>query len=104
MPKKKAYSSKRGKPQRKSNKLPLFLTIGGVIALLLTVFFAFQKKSSPYTPEVTGGPSLKVDKEEVDLGDVKLGSPVKVSFEITNVGDEPLRFEEAPYVEVLEGC
>lgn len=103
MPKKKAYSSKRGKPQRKS-KLPLFLTIGGVVALIITAFFAFQKKSTPYTPEVTGGPSIKVDKEEVDLGDVKLGNPVKVSFKITNVGDKPLRFEEAPYVEVREGC
>ena len=104
MPKKKTYSSKRGKPQRKTSKLPLLLTIGGVAALIITAFFAFQKKSTPYTPEVTGGPSLKVDKEEVDLGDVKLGSPVKVSFEITNVGDKPLRFEEAPYVEVREGC
>jgi hypothetical protein len=104
MPKKKTYSSKRGKPQRKSSKLPLFLTIGGVLALLITAFFAFQKKATPYISEVTGGPSLKVDKEKVDLGDLKLGSPVKVSFEITNVGDKPLRFEESPYVEVREGC
>ena len=104
MPKKKVYSSKRGKPKRKSSKLPLFLTIGGVAVLIITVIFAFQKNNTPYIPEVTGGPSLKVDKEEIDLGDVKLGSPVKVSFEITNVGDKPLRFDKAPYVEVLEGC
>ncbi len=104
MPKKKVYSSKRGKPKRKSSKLPLFLTIGGVAALIITVIFAFQKKSTPYIPEVTGGPSLEVDKEEIDLGEVKLGSPVKVSFKITNVGDIPLRFDKAPYVEVLEGC
>jgi hypothetical protein len=104
MPKKKAYTSKRGKPQRKSSKLPLFITIGGVAAIIVIIFFAYQKKGPPYIPEVTGGPSLKIDKEVVDLGDVKLGSPVKVSFAVTNVGDQPLRFDEAPYVEVLEGC
>jgi hypothetical protein len=44
------------------------------------------------------------DREEVDVGDVPLGQTVEVSFEIANTGDKPLRFIEAPYVEVVEGC
>jgi hypothetical protein len=45
-----------------------------------------------------------VDKEQVDLGDVKLNQPVEVTFQITNVGDKTLRFEEQPYIDVVEGC
>ena len=104
MPKKKAYPSRNTHLQKKKSKLLWLWVAGSALVLLIAVFFAFQKKPSAYIPEVTGGPSLKVDKEEVDLGDVKLGSPVKVSFDITNVGDKPLRFMEDPYIEVREGC
>lgn len=90
--------------QRKNNKTPLFFVIGGAVILLFAAFFAFQKKTTPFTPEVSGGPGLKTNKEKVDLGDVKLGNPVEVSFTITNVGDQPLRFLEKPYVEIKEGC
>jgi hypothetical protein len=55
-------------------------------------------------PEVAGAPRLKVDKESIDLGDRKVGQLVSASFEITNVGDQPLRFTEAPYIEVAAGC
>ncbi len=54
--------------------------------------------------EVKGSPSLKVDKDNVDLGDEKLGNTVAVTFQVTNIGDQPLRFSEQPYVEVVEGC
>jgi hypothetical protein len=103
MPKNKSYSSKRGKPQPKSNKLPLILVISGAIVLLIAAFFAVQKKD-PYMPEVTGGPGIQVDKEMVDLGDMILGNTAQVSFTIKNVGDKTLRFSEAPYIEVKEGC
>ncbi len=46
----------------------------------------------------------KKTKEQVDLGNVQLGQTVKVSFLVTNVGDQPLRFSDKPYVEVVEGC
>ncbi len=54
--------------------------------------------------QVSGSPSLKVDQEKVDLGNVKLGQTVEVKFMLTNVGDETLRFRKAPYIEVLQGC
>ena len=90
--------------RQKKNKWPLLLAFGGVVILVMAIFIASQKSATPYTPEVTGSPSLKADKELVDLGDVKLGKGVKVSFEISNVGDQPLRFLKAPYIEVREGC
>lgn len=90
--------------QRQQNKLPLMMALAGAAILLIAVFLAFQKKPTSFTPEVIGSPSLKADKERVDLGNVKLGQMVQVSFEIKNVGDQPLKFSRAPYIEVKEGC
>ncbi|BCY16607.1 MAG: DUF1573 domain-containing protein [Anaerolineae bacterium] len=96
--------SKSRQVQRQQNKLPLIMALAGAAILLIASFFAFQKKPASFTPEVTGGPSLKADKEKVDLGTVKLGQTVEVSFEIRNVGDQPLKFSKAPFIEVKEGC
>lgn len=96
--------SKSRHVQHQQNKLSLIMALAGAAILLIAVFFAFQKEPTSYTPEVTGSPSLKADKEKVDLGDVKLGQTVEVSFEIRNVGDQPLKFSKAPYIEVKEGC
>lgn len=84
--------------------MPLFLALGGAVLLLVAAFFVFRKPATPYTAEVTGAPSAKVDKNRVDLGDEKLGNPVKVEFTVTNVGDQMLRFTKAPYIELKEGC
>jgi hypothetical protein len=94
----------RQKPTSKSN-LPLFLMLGGGLILIIIALFAFLDRPAPFTPQLNGGPSIKADKDKVDLGDMKLGAnTAQVSFEITNVGDQPLRFSKAPYVEVKEGC
>jgi hypothetical protein len=80
--------------------------LGGIVVLGLTIFFATRGPQAPanFAPAVTGSPKLVADREEVDVGDVPLGQTVEVSFEIANTGDKPLRFIEAPYVEVVEGC
>jgi hypothetical protein len=75
----------------------LLLVVGAVLALV-------KPSQSKTTLDGTGSPSLKVDKEKVDLGDVQLGRTVQVSFELTNAGDKTLKFTKAPYIEVLQGC
>ena len=98
------------KPKRPTRKpkpvlWPALLVLGGALLLGLTAFLAWRGTApANFTPEVTGAPRLKADKEKVDLGDVKLGQTVQVAFEIANTGDRPLRFTETPYVEVVEGC
>ena len=86
---------------------PVLLVLGGVV-LLGVALFALWKSGQPANPqvpiEVSGAPSLKVDQDKVDLGDVPLGKTVTVSFELANVGDQPLRFSAKPTVEVVEGC
>ena len=56
------------------------------------------------TPEVTGAPKLKVDRDKIEMGDIKLGRTVQAAFALSNVGDQPLRITGDPYIEVLEGC
>jgi hypothetical protein len=104
MAKARRNASKGRQGQGNSIKLPLFFVLGGALILIFGAFFAIQKKTTPFTPEVTGGPSLQAGKEKVDLGDIKLGNPVQVSFELKNTGDQPLQFSKAPYIEVKEGC
>ena len=83
---------------------PLLL-IGGGLLLVFGAVFAFARPSAARAPiAVTGAPSLKADQEDVNLGDVKLGQTVEVSFKVTNVGSEALRFTKEPYIEVKEGC
>ena len=101
------HSHKRPTSYRKSTHplVPILFVMGGVVLLSLAAFFLWRGNTGPAsTPEVTGAPRLKADKEKVDLGDVKLGQTVQVSFEIANVGDQPLRFTQEPFVEVVEGC
>ena len=95
------YSKKR---HRRNKWLPVFLALGGVLLVSLA-FLALRKDPAPKAPiEVIGAPSLIVDQEKVDLGDMKFNQPAQVSFQITNVGDQTLRFTKDPYIEVVEGC
>lgn len=100
------YESKRSKKRRQRNRLaPILLGLGG-LALLVLAFLALKGgNSGPKAAiEVNGAPAVKVDKEQVDLGDVKLGQTVEATFKVMNVGDQTLRFQEQPYIEVVEGC
>ena len=54
--------------------------------------------------EVSGRPAIKVDQTRIDMGDVKLGKTVEATFQVSNVGDQPLRISSAPTIKVLEGC
>jgi len=82
-----------------------YVVLGGVLLLSLTAIWVWRGLNDRKAAvEVTGAPSLKTDRERVDLGDVRLGQTVEVNFELANVGDRQLRFTEAPYIEVVEGC
>lgn len=104
MPKDKKYSLKSNRIQTKKGIKPIFLVIGGAIIVIIASLFVFQNKKEPFTPEIVGSPSLKVDEEYIDLGDIKLGRNVQTSFKVINVGDQELKFTQLPYVEVMEGC
>ncbi len=98
----KKYAKKQ--PRKTANWLPILAVLGGLLLVGLA-FLAMRGKTTPGAAiEVTGTPSLKVDKETVDLGDMKFNQLAQVSFRLTNVGDQTLRFTKDPYIEVVEGC
>ncbi len=98
-------NKKYARHHKKKSIWPLIALIGGGLILIFGAVSAFGQSSKPKAAvEVTGAPSLKVDKDKVDLGDEKLGQTVQVSFQVTNVGDKTLRFTKEPYIEVKEGC
>ena len=84
--------------------LPLIIVAGVALIVVALIGGGTGQSGAATKPQVSGTPALKVDQEKIDLGNVPLGQTVNVKFEVTNVGDQALRFNEQPYVEVVEGC
>lgn len=96
----------RRRKKRQRNTL-IAVIAGGLLLVTSGIFIAknaWENKADPSLIEVSGQPSLKVDKEMIDYGDVKLNTNLTFAFQLTNVGDETLKISETPYVEVAEGC
>jgi len=91
--------SKKYKRQKQKQKFPwLFLVAGGVFVALAVFLFARQGGDGD------GTPSIAVDQQRIDYGDVRFNVEKDFAIKITNAGDGTLRFKEDPYIEVLEGC
>jgi hypothetical protein len=88
---------------KKTASWPLWLALAGMVILAAGVALAV-KGGSKSAPGVTGAPALAVDQQRIDYGEVKLGSVITTRVQVTNVGDQPLRFTDNPYVELVEGC
>jgi Lon protease-like protein len=85
--------------------LPIVVGLGGLALVVAALSVVLAGGSGDrLSIEVTGQPRLRVDRETVDLGDIQLGRTVDASFVLSNVGDEPLKIAEAPFIEVVEGC
>lgn len=100
-------SQRKPKQNPRGRGGPLFVIAGGVLVLGVALVLVWQNLGGAQSGapiEVQGAPRLKVDREVVDFGDVQLGEWVTAEFQLTNVGDQPLRFSERPYVELVEGC
>ena len=80
----------------------LWLIIAGGLLVVIAGVVLTQNGGKPNA--APGAPQLVVDQELIDLGDVPLGQPVTATFTITNTGGSPLRFTEAPWIELMDGC
>ena len=92
-------SKKYRKSKVKRNFPWMLLSFGGV--LLLSAILLFANRDSD---EDAGDPSIAVDQQSIDYGDVRFGVSKSFAIKVTNNGNGKLRFEEEPYIEVLEGC
>jgi hypothetical protein len=104
---KKARQGKNNRRGTGGANLALYLALGGMVlvaAALLAAWKGSQPGRGSAPAEVKGQARLKVDREKLDFGEVKLGQTVTAAFTLTNVGDQALRITEKPKVEVVEGC
>ncbi|HSO13321.1 MAG TPA: hypothetical protein VLT51_13155 [Anaerolineales bacterium] len=91
--------SKKHKRRKQRQKFPwMLLALGGAFVALAIILFARQGGDRG------GTPSVAVDQQKIDYGDVKFGVNKTFAIQVTNTGDGTLRFKEEPYIEVLEGC
>lgn len=103
-----SQNRRRNKSEQKTPSqvrwLPLLLAVVGFLVVGAAVYTLLGKSST--TQETTGGtpPNLQVDKELIDLGDVKFNQLARVSFQVSNTGEGPLQLTKEPYIEVVEGC
>ena len=88
--------SKRGRRNESRFPLPV-IALGGVLLIAAAIILLSQNAGG-------GTPQLAVDPQQSDYGDVKLETELTFEIRVTNQGDGTLRFKEAPYIEVLEGC
>jgi len=93
--------SKNKKYKKKRNgEFPLPLVIfGGILLFVAVVLFARQGGG-----DGGGTPSIAVDQQQIDYGDVKFNVEKTFAVKVTNTGDGTLKFKEEPYIQVLEGC
>ena len=88
------------KRQKQRQKFPwLFAALGGALLLVAALLFANRTSG-----DGGGTPSIAVDQQKIDYGDVKFGVNKSFAIKVTNTGDGTLRFKEEPYIEVVEGC
>ena len=92
--------SKKHKRQKQQKGFPWLIVAMGGTLLMIAVFFFANRGSG----DGGGMPSITVDQQRIDYGDVKFGIEKTFAIKITNAGDGILRFKEDPYIEVLEGC
>lgn len=88
-------------PQPASSRRLVWIAV--VIALALGAVALFAVLSRP-TSEGTGTPTIQVQTNELDFGDVAVNTPINAVYTIQNVGDAPLRILGEPRVELVRGC
>jgi hypothetical protein len=108
MSKKNHRRRKQNRSQPLSRRLPWrWLAVGGAVMLLAGALLALRPWSSDepqVTPQVAGAPRLRVDRTAVDEGYVRYNVPLRTTFRLSNVGDQPLKILGEPQVALVRGC
>ena len=87
--------------QKQKNSFPVILLVLGGAFIVVAAAFLFARQGGG---DGGGTPSIAVDQQQIDYGDVRFGVEKTFAIKVTNTGDGTLRFKDAPYIQVLEGC
>ena len=112
MPQKANQLPKHGKttaaPSPRRKLLPFFVVGAAVLLIVLGLVFLRRPGEPASTSDLptlaTNMPRLAVDQKQIDFGKVPLDIPVKATFKLSNVGDQPLQILGQPMIEVKQGC
>ena len=104
----------RRTPQQKRSKASPrqfpwhWLAWGGAAILLLFAGFLVLESRSSDAPSATlletGAPRLMVERTSIDEGYIKYDVPIRTTFRLSNVGDQPLEILGTPLVSLVRGC
>lgn len=98
---------KQVQPVKESaNQWLIFASMIGVVLFVFAAIGFWPKSNVPanFVPEVTGAPRIRVISEPViNHGDLLVNEFVTSTYQIQNVGDEPLTIL-SHWVQVHEGC
>ena len=102
--------SKRSRPRKNkpSSRQSLWPWLAGIGVLLLVVggvvVWTSSRPGTAVTPQAVGAPKLVVDQTVIDEGYMQYNVPVRTTYRLSNVGDQPLEIVGQPMVELVEGC
>jgi hypothetical protein len=100
----------RRKKKRQPRQTPwLWLALGGALVLIVGAFLALRlqpgsEDEAPGAPQAGGAPRLVVDQTTIDEGYIKYDVPIRTTFRLSNVGDQPLEIQGTPQVSLVQGC
>ena len=95
-----AKKNQKYRRQKQIRKFPwLLVAMGGGLLLLAGVLLVNRNGGGS-----GGTPSIAIDQQKIDYGYVQFGETRSIAINVTNTGTGTLRFQENPYIEVLEGC
>ncbi len=101
--KKKVQGRRSPEPRRSGTFIAAALGVL-VLAALGTWFWLGREGAPAAAPLYRGGPRLAVDTDNIDLGTWHFDRMASATFNLRNVGDQPLKLAANPRVEVAEGC
>jgi hypothetical protein len=95
-------------PHPRRSYLPFLLAGSALLLIVLGSAFLLRpggpSAATGSPAQVTGQPRLAVDRQQIDFGKVPLDKPIKATFVLSNVGDQPLQILGEPVIEVKQGC
>ncbi len=101
---KEEFMSKKSQPTP-TRQLPWLWLVSGAAVLLIAAGLVLWRSSASPSPQTGGSDAhLVVDKTTIDEGKVKLGTPIRTTFRLSNTGSQPLQILGEPQVELIEGC
>ena len=98
---------KRGNDRAAKSPWPFVAMAVGAVLIVTGGFLAWSGSRPLQTtpsPGNSSGARLSVDRSTIDFGKVPLDVPVKATFKLQNVGDQPLTIKGEPRVELVQGC